>query len=106
MKIKSKNSIVKALERILQMPFLVSQRSSRIYSMGYNERKMDLYVVFTRDFEIYKYANIPKESWEKLEKALNDPRASLGKLFQELVVKPQYPYIICELSSSSAKKEK
>lgn len=102
---KNKNNIVKALERILQVPFIISQKSSRIYAMGYNAKKLELYVVFQRDFEIYKYANVPEKSWEEL-KDCESKRESLGKQFQALIIKPQYAYVRCELSSSSAKNEK
>ena len=100
-----KNNIVKALERILQVPFVVSQKSTRIYAMGYNPKKMELYIVFNRDFEIYKYTCVPEDSWKTL-KSCESQNKSLGKSFQELVIKPQYSYVRCELSSSSHNNEK
>lgn len=101
-----KNSVVKALERILQLPFVMVKRSSRVFSIGYNPKKMDLYVVFARDYSIYKYANIPEDVWNTLESIAKDPMQSFGKNFQKLIIEPQYPYIRCELSSSSAKSKK
>lgn len=100
-----KNNIVKALERILQVPFIIVWRSSRIYSMGYNPKNMDLFIVFSKDYSIYKYTSVPQEVWDKLTEA-NKNQTSVGKLFHELVIKPKYPYVRMELHSSRSSSAK
>lgn len=103
---KLKNDVVKALERILQVPFTVTKKSSRIYALGYNSKKLELYVVFARSFDIYKYAGVPENTWMILWSAARDVDKSIGKLFQEYIIKPQYPYVRCELTRSSQNKKK
>lgn len=105
MKFNGKNNLIKALERILQVPFTVVQGSSRVYAMGYREKNMDLFVVFTKDFSIYKYTSVPSEVWDKLKEA-SKSRFSVGKTLQQLVINPQYPYVRMELRSSKANDEK
>lgn len=103
---ETKDKMIEALERILHVPFIIAKKSSRIYAMGYIPKKMQLIVVFQKNRSIYTYANIPETVWDKLEPLLKNPIQSLGTTFQELVLKPQYPYIKCELTLSTAKKKK
>lgn len=76
----------RSMERLLSIDFIRTPDSSRIYALGHTGKSRMLYVLF-QNGNAYKYLGITITDFKEIAHA-----QSVGKKFQELVIKPSYPY--------------
>lgn len=82
----SENEIkTKSMEKLLSIDF-VRTKSSRIYAMGHTGKSRVMYVIF-QNGNIYKYLDITKTAFKEVLAS-----ESIGKAFQELVIRGGYAF--------------